>query len=64
MRWRDRIIVRPASPQELVDLELPSRGSVIVITRDCMAGPMPVEAIDIIVSSDRMELVYEFSEQL
>jgi DNA-binding GntR family transcriptional regulator len=61
-RCHDRLIVRPASPDELKALELPSRGSVIVITRDRLAGDVPAEAVNIIVASDSMELVYEFPE--
>jgi DNA-binding GntR family transcriptional regulator len=63
-RCQDRLIVRPASPEELKALELPSRGSVIVITRDRLAGDVPTEAIDIVVASDSVELVYEFPEDL
>jgi DNA-binding GntR family transcriptional regulator len=61
-RCRDRLIVRPASPDEIRDLELPSRGSVIVITRDRLAGDVPAETVNIIVASESMELVYEFPE--
>jgi DNA-binding GntR family transcriptional regulator len=61
-RTQERIIVRPALPGEITDLGLPSRGTVIVITRDRLAREIPVETSDIIAPSDRMELIYEFPD--
>jgi DNA-binding GntR family transcriptional regulator len=44
-------------------LGLPSRGSVIAITRTCLAAGKPYETADIVLRSDRCELHYELGER-
>jgi GntR family transcriptional regulator len=61
--WRanqqeERIIVRPASPDEIDALGLPSRGSVLVIARTFTLKGVPVETADVVLPSDQCELVY------
>lgn len=54
----ERVIVRAASPDEIAALALPARGSVLAIARTFSARGVPVETADIIIPSDRCELVY------
>jgi DNA-binding GntR family transcriptional regulator len=56
---RERVIVRPAGPDEIAALRLPSRGSVVVIIQTRLAGGIPVDAADIVIPSDRCELSYD-----
>jgi hypothetical protein len=57
----ERIIVRPANPEEIDALALPSRGSVLVIVRTFTLAGRPVETADIVLPSDQCELVYRLS---
>jgi DNA-binding GntR family transcriptional regulator len=57
----ERVIVRPASPIEIAALQLPARGSVLAIARTFTARGVPVETADIIIPSDRCELIYRLS---
>jgi GntR family transcriptional regulator len=54
----ERVIVRPARPDEIAALELPARGSVLAIARTRTAHGVPVEVADIVIPSDLCELVY------
>jgi DNA-binding GntR family transcriptional regulator len=54
----ERVIVRAASPDEIDALALPARGSVLAIARTYTARGVPVETADIVIPSDRCELVY------
>jgi DNA-binding GntR family transcriptional regulator len=60
-RSRERVIYRPATPNEIEALELADRGSVVLITRVLLAGAVPVETADIVMPSDRCELLYDLS---
>jgi hypothetical protein len=54
----ERIIVRPATPEEIDGLALPARGSVLVISCGFTLKGVPVETADIVLPSDQCELVY------
>ncbi len=55
----ERITARPAMPDELSALELPTRGAeILLVRRTYYAGESPVETADIVIPSDRYELVY------
>jgi len=52
--------VRPANPDEIAALDLPSRGTVIVIIRTSLgACDVPIDTADIVIPSDRCELIYD-----
>jgi DNA-binding GntR family transcriptional regulator len=54
----ERIIVRPASPDEIVALALPARGSVLAVSCTHSVQGVPVAVADLILVGDRHELVY------
>ena len=54
----ERIIVRPARPEEIVGLALPERGAVLVIAGTFTLKGVPVETFDVILASERCELSY------
>jgi hypothetical protein len=60
---RERLIIRSASPDEIVALALPARGGwVFAIARVASARDgRPIETADIVIAADRCELVYECS---
>jgi DNA-binding GntR family transcriptional regulator len=55
----ERIVVRPASPDEIAALAMPGRGMVFAITRTQTARGVPVEIADIVIPGERCELVYQ-----
>ncbi|NUT35707.1 MAG: GntR family transcriptional regulator [Hamadaea sp.] len=58
----ERVITRPALPEEIGALGLPRRGTPILqITRTYFAADVPVETADIVLPSERYELVYRMS---
>lgn len=60
-RFREEIITRSASPDELVELKLDPRGGlwVLAVERTYFAGEQAVETADIVFPGDRYRLVYE-----
>jgi GntR family transcriptional regulator len=55
----ERVTARPAAPEESQALSLPARGAlVLAIERTYLAAAAPVETADIVIPSDRYELVY------
>jgi DNA-binding GntR family transcriptional regulator len=60
-RWlAERVIARPARPDEIDALGLPARGCVLHIARTFSAGGLPIETADIVLALDQVELRYEF----
>jgi DNA-binding GntR family transcriptional regulator len=53
------LIVRAARPDELLALGMPLRGMVIAIEQTRLAFGRPVEVSDIVLRSDRWEIVYQ-----
>jgi GntR family transcriptional regulator len=59
-RWlSERVIARPALPDEIEALGLPARGCVLHITRTYSADGAPIETADIVLAIDQVELHYE-----
>ncbi|MEO3925270.1 GntR family transcriptional regulator [Micromonosporaceae bacterium B7E4] len=57
--FAERVSARAADTQEIERLELPSRGSyVLVVERTYYAAGQPVETADIVFPGDRYELLY------
>jgi DNA-binding GntR family transcriptional regulator len=61
-KTQERVTVRSASPKEIIDLALPSRGMVLVVARCRLANKIPIEASDMTMPSDRIELIYDLKE--
>lgn len=58
----ERVITRPAYPEEIEALSLPVRGAMMMIVeRTYYAGGRPVETADIAMAADRYQLVYRWS---
>lgn len=55
----ERVIVRPARPEEIEALGLPARGCVIHIAATYSADGNPIETADIVLAIDQVELHYE-----
>ena len=55
----ERVTARPARPEEIETLQLPVRGTqILVVERTYYADGVPVETADIVFPGDRYELVY------
>lgn len=52
------VIVRPANPDEIAALDLPARGIVLAITSTYTNQGVPTATADIVLPSDRSELIY------
>jgi GntR family transcriptional regulator len=57
----ERLVARAARPDEIEALALPLRGShVLAVERTYYAAGRPVETADVVLPSDRFEMVYRF----
>jgi DNA-binding GntR family transcriptional regulator len=59
-RLAERVIVRPARPDEIEALGLPARGCVLHIARTYTTDSVPIETADMVLAVDQVELHYEF----
>jgi GntR family transcriptional regulator len=58
-RLSERVIARPARPEEINALGLPARGCILQIARTYSTDGIPIETANIVLAIDRVELHYE-----